>query len=122
MSKSIASKLILRNPCLSSLETCKSMASLKQIHAHIFRTGLSKDNLTSTKILELFFLLDIPDFDYARLVFDQIKTPSTFTWNTMIKAHSKAQNSKDVIDLYKEMLQRHTQPNGITLSFVLKMC
>lgn len=40
----------------------------------------------------------------------------------MIKAHSKAGNSNDVINLYSRMLKRSPIPNGITLSFVLKAC
>ncbi|KAJ8625230.1 hypothetical protein MRB53_033760 [Persea americana] len=122
MSKSIASKLILKSPCLPLLENCKSMAELKQIHALIFRTGLSDDNLASTKILQICGLSKTPDFNYARLVFDQIGAPNTFTWNTMIKAHSKARNSNEVIDLYTEMLKRSNKPNGVTLSFALKAC
>ncbi|KAF8399829.1 hypothetical protein HHK36_015701 [Tetracentron sinense] len=122
MSKSIASKLILKNPCLPLLETCRSMVELKQIHAQILRTGLSDDNVASTKIFETSTLLNSPNFDYARRLFDQIKTPNTFVWNTMIRAHSKTRNPDHSIALYKEMLQRGTKPNGITLAFVSKAC
>ncbi|XP_058076023.1 pentatricopeptide repeat-containing protein At2g22410, mitochondrial-like [Magnolia sinica] len=122
MSKSIASKLILKNPCLPLLETCKNMAELKQIHAQIFRTGLSEDNLASMKILEICLLSNPPNLDYAHLVFDQIEAPNTSMWNTIIRAHSKAQNSISAVDFYKKMLKSGARPNGATLFFVLKAC
>ncbi|KAJ4960428.1 hypothetical protein NE237_020338 [Protea cynaroides] len=122
MSKSIASKLILKNPCLPLLESCRSMAELKQIHAQIYRTGLWEDHVASTKLLETLILLNSTNLHYLRLVFHQMQMPNTFTWNAIIRAHSRTRYPSLCISLYKEMLQRGAKPNGITLSFVSKTC
>ncbi|XP_042511680.1 pentatricopeptide repeat-containing protein At2g29760, chloroplastic-like [Macadamia integrifolia] len=98
------------------------MTELKQIHAHIYRIGLWEDHVASTKLLETIILLNSTNLHYCRLVFNQIQMPNTFTWNAMIKAHSITRNPSICISLYKEMLQRGSKPNGITLSFVSKTC
>ncbi|KAL5993441.1 hypothetical protein ACLOJK_014366 [Asimina triloba] len=122
MNRSIASKLILKNPCLPRLATCKSMTELKQIHAQIFRTGLSEDKQVSAKIIEICALLNPPNAGYARLVFNGINAPTTSLFNSMVRAYSRARNYTGAVDFYTRMLKHGCKPSGFTLCYVSQAC
>ncbi|CAA7026245.1 unnamed protein product [Microthlaspi erraticum] len=114
----------LRNhPSLSLLLNCKTLQSLRQIHAQIIKTGLHNTNYALSKLLELCVLS--PHFDgipYAISVFETIQEPNQFIWNTMLRGHASSSDPLSALKLYLCMISHGHLPNPYTFPFLLKSC
>ncbi|XP_008791830.2 pentatricopeptide repeat-containing protein At2g22410, mitochondrial-like [Phoenix dactylifera] len=115
-------KLIITHPVLSIMESCNSMAELKQIQAHMTRTGLLAHRFPASRVLAFCVLSDYGDLNHARLVFAQIPDPNTYIWNTMIRGYTKAQLPRSSLFLFCQMIRAHVVMDSRTLVFVLKAC
>ncbi|KAK4584238.1 hypothetical protein RGQ29_022111 [Quercus rubra] len=107
---------------LSLLERCTNMMELKQIHAHIYKTGLIIDPIPVSRLLTFSTSLDFGNLIYARKVFDRISRRNTFMWNTMIRGYSNSNEPKEALFLYHQMLCHSTPHNAYTFPFLLKAC
>ncbi|KAI9195296.1 hypothetical protein LWI28_013604 [Acer negundo] len=72
----------------SLIEQCTSLRHLKQVHAHMLRTGLFFDSYSASKLFTASTLSPFSSLEYARKVFDEIPEPNLYTWNTLIRAYS----------------------------------
>ncbi|KAJ0970866.1 hypothetical protein J5N97_018825 [Dioscorea zingiberensis] len=108
--------------CLPSLNQIKSIEEFKQVHAQFIKLGLDQVPRHASELLSACTLLHWGSMDYARLIFDDIKDPGTYDFNTMIRGCVKDCNSVAALHYYKEMLERDTMPNNFTFPFVLKAC
>ncbi|GMN57352.1 hypothetical protein TIFTF001_026459 [Ficus carica] len=102
------------------LQKCTTFRQLKQIHAKIIRAGLSHDQLLLRKIIN--FCSSHDHLEYAALVFHQIPSPLTFTWNLMIRAYTLNASSHQALLLYTFMMSRGFPPDKFTFPFVIKAC
>ncbi|KAL4645138.1 hypothetical protein ACB092_02G214600 [Castanea dentata] len=107
---------------LSLLERCTNMMELKQIHAHIYKTGLIIDPIPVSRLLTFTTSLDFGNLIYARKVFDRISRRNTFMWNTMIRGYSNSNQPKEALFLYHQMLCHSAPHNAYTFPFLLKAC
>ncbi|OVA18744.1 Pentatricopeptide repeat [Macleaya cordata] len=98
------------------------MEELKQIHAHMFKTGLLLDNNLASRLLTFCATTDSGNLPYARRVFDRIHSPNTFMWNIMIKGYSRIGDLEEAFYLYHQMLHNSVQHNAYTFPFLLKAC
>ncbi|XP_010548335.1 PREDICTED: pentatricopeptide repeat-containing protein At1g59720, chloroplastic/mitochondrial [Tarenaya hassleriana] len=111
---------------LSLLEQCTDISCLKQLHAFTLRTTFPRNHATLFlygKILHL-SSFSFSDLNYAFRVFNTIEKPSSFMWNTLIRAcaHDVARKEEALL-LYKTMLETgDTGPDKHTFPFVLKAC
>ncbi|ERN06396.1 pentatricopeptide repeat-containing protein At3g26630, chloroplastic [Amborella trichopoda] len=105
---------------LSLLQKCSTSNHLLQIHAHLFRTGLHRDYILITKLINLCSIHQ--KIDHATLVFNQIENPLTFTWNTMIRAYFKSNYPEEAILMYNLMVIHGFLPDKFTYPFVIKAC
>ncbi|KAM1010663.1 pentatricopeptide repeat-containing protein At2g42920, chloroplastic-like [Malus sylvestris] len=115
------SKFISENPHLSMLENqCTSMKDLQKIHAHLLKTGLTKDTVVASRLLA-FSASRAGDINYAYMVFRRIKKPNPFIWNTIIRGFSESQNPKTAVSLFIEMLvASEIEPQRLTYPSVFK--
>lgn len=93
---------------------------LKQIHAILLTSGLSRKNRLVTDILSVLVLLG--EMDYARRLFDEMHKPRIFIWNTVIRGYVKNDLCIEAICLYQQMRKLGVRPDNFTFPFVLKAC
>ncbi|POO02492.1 DYW domain containing protein [Trema orientale] len=98
------------------------MEELKQIHAHMFKTGLVSDATLSYKLLTFCVLPNSGNLAYARMVFDRFRRPNTVMWNTMIRGYSNNNQAEEALHLYHQMLYQSVPHNNYTFPFLLKAC
>ncbi|XP_010259704.1 PREDICTED: pentatricopeptide repeat-containing protein At5g66520-like [Nelumbo nucifera] len=98
------------------------MQEAKQLHAHIIIAGLQQQELYLRKLITFFAISNPSSLSYARLVFSNIETPSTFVYNTMIRAYATSSDPSQALHLYNQMRRQGTQPDRYTFPFLLKAC
>lgn len=107
--------------CLALLSKCKSLGTLKQIHAFTFRTGLDTDLLVAGKLL-LHCAVTLPDsLHYARRLFLDIRNPDVFMYNTLIRGLSGSDHPCHALLLFVEMRRKSMAlPDSFSFAFVIK--
>lgn len=104
---------------ISTLETCKSIQELKQIHASIIKTMPFPETQLSALCTQSFLI----DPRYAHSLLPQLLAPTLPFYNAIIRGLSTANNvSIEGLVVYKEMLSRGIVPDNYTIPFVLKAC
>jgi pentatricopeptide repeat protein len=58
----------------------------------------------------------------AREIFDGTAERDAFSWSSMMSAYSKGRQSKEALDLWREMRTAHVVPDCITMVSVLSAC
>uniref|UniRef100_A0A7N0UCU7 Uncharacterized protein n=1 Tax=Kalanchoe fedtschenkoi TaxID=63787 RepID=A0A7N0UCU7_KALFE len=77
--------LIITNPIQLKMESCSSMAQLKQIQAQMKVTGLIRDAFPASRVLSFCALSDAGDFGYPLALFDRVNDRNLYVWNTMVQ-------------------------------------
>ncbi|OVA15286.1 Pentatricopeptide repeat [Macleaya cordata] len=98
------------------------MKHIKQIQSHLIVSGTLTDPYATGKIIAFCAISNNGDLNYSHHLFRHLPNPSTFIWNTMIRAFSERNQSIKAFSLYKQMLEFGLSPNNYTFSFVLKAC
>ncbi|EXC34666.1 hypothetical protein L484_020434 [Morus notabilis] len=98
------------------------MLDLKQIQAHMTRTGLIAHTFPASRVLAFCALADAGDIRYARLLFSQIENPNTYMWNTMIRGYAKAQVPLMGFSFFRRMVLQHVEMDGLSFVYALKAC
>ncbi|CAK8563867.1 unnamed protein product [Lathyrus sativus] len=115
---------VTATPILRAVETCSTMAELKQHHSLLLRLGLSTDNHAMSRIIN--FCSKHDQFHYALKVFNTIPNPDTFLYNTLFKSHfnslSQSQTPFNVFLFYSHMLQQSLTPNSFTFPTLIRSC
>ena len=78
------STLTITNPTLLLMESCNSMFHLKQIQAHMTRTGLIFHLFPVSRVLSFCALADTGNINHAHALFSQISEPNVYIWNVEI--------------------------------------
>ncbi|PIN15207.1 hypothetical protein CDL12_12139 [Handroanthus impetiginosus] len=103
-----------------------SIPHLKQIHAQILRIAPPLDYSPETLFLNsrLLHFSSLQDLTYTLRLFSQISNPSTFIYNTLIRAYAHSRDCKEqTISLFQELLEQESLlPDKHTFPFVLKAC
>ncbi|XP_007043513.2 PREDICTED: pentatricopeptide repeat-containing protein At1g03540 [Theobroma cacao] len=108
----------------SLLQTCTNVQSFShglQFHAHVIKSGLQTDRFVGNSLLALYFKLG-PDFTETRRVFDGLFVKDVISWTSMVSGYIKAGKPESSLELFWEMLGFGVEPNGFTLSTVIKAC
>ncbi|XP_010502600.1 PREDICTED: pentatricopeptide repeat-containing protein At3g26630, chloroplastic-like [Camelina sativa] len=104
-----------------SLRTCSSFSQLKQIHTRVIKHNLTNDQLLVRQLISV--SSSFGETQYASLVFNQLQSPSTFTWNLMIRSLSLNHKPREALLLFILMLtHHHSHFDKFTLPFVIKAC
>ncbi|KAI6674697.1 hypothetical protein NL676_002603 [Syzygium grande] len=113
---------VITDPVLLLLESCTSMRQLKQLQAHMTRTGLMAHTFPASRVLAFCALSDAGDVNYARSLFAQIENPNTYMWNTMIRGYAKARMPSSGLILFCRMVRGRVEVDGRSFVFALKAC
>ncbi|KAI3703545.1 hypothetical protein L1987_73698 [Smallanthus sonchifolius] len=108
--------------CISLIKNCKNIQELKQSHCLILKLGLDYSSFCTGNLLSTCALSSWGSMDYACLIFQQIDSPDSFEFNTMIRGHIKDMNLDEAVMLYNQMLEMGIQPNNFTYPSILKGC
>ncbi|KVH95875.1 pentatricopeptide repeat-containing protein At1g03540 [Cynara cardunculus var. scolymus] len=119
-------KCFTKKPILYAilLQTCTKSNSFNhglQLHSHVIKTGLETDRFVGNSLLALYFKLS-SDFIETKRVFDGLHFKDVVSWTSMISGFIRVGKSRCSLDLFKEMLELGVEPNGFTLSSVIKAC
>ncbi|PON65350.1 Mitogen-activated protein kinase kinase kinase [Trema orientale] len=113
------------------ISSCKTMRDLNQVHAHFIKTGQIHDPLAAAEVLRFCALSsEHRDLEYARQVFDEMREPNCFSWNTIIRGlaessvdDEEAQQPLGALLLFRQMVSvGSVEPNQFTFPSVLKAC
>uniref|UniRef100_A0A0E0JQ76 DYW domain-containing protein n=1 Tax=Oryza punctata TaxID=4537 RepID=A0A0E0JQ76_ORYPU len=103
---------------------CPDLLALRAAHARLLRLRLPR--LTAAFALSKLLASCGAAPSYARNLFDQIPEPTTFCYNSLIRALSSAAGAApaaDTVLVYRRMLRAGSpHPNTFTLAFTLKAC
>ncbi|XWS60548.1 hypothetical protein CRYUN_Cryun07bG0045300 [Craigia yunnanensis] len=107
--------------CLSLLTKCKTLKTLKQIHASLVKTGHYSDPFLAGKLI-LHCALTISDaLHYARRFFLHFQNPDVFMYNTLIRGFSESGIPQDSIFTFIDMRRKSmVPPDSFSFAFVLK--
>ncbi|GMJ14047.1 Chloroplast RNA Editing Factor 7 [Hibiscus trionum] len=107
---------------LVALETCSSMAQLKQHHARLTKLGLSSDNDAMGRLIKFCAIENNGDLDYAIHLFDTLPQPDAFIYNTLIRGYLQRQQPAHCLLFYLQMLQDSVFPNNFTFPCLIRAC
>ncbi|KAJ0666897.1 putative tetratricopeptide-like helical domain superfamily [Helianthus annuus] len=119
-------KHVTKKPILYAilLQTCTKSNSFNhglQLHSHVIKTGLETDRFVGNSLLALYFKL-CSDFTETKRVFDGLYYKDVVSWTSMISGFIRVGKPLFSLDLFKEMMGIGIEPNGFTLSSVIKAC
>ncbi|KAI3714083.1 hypothetical protein L1987_72673 [Smallanthus sonchifolius] len=119
-------KLFTKKPILYAvlLQTCTKSHSFNhglQLHSHVIKTGLETDRFVGNSLLALYFKL-CSDFTETKRVFDGLYYKDVVSWTSMISGFIRVGKPCFSLHLFKQMLRIGVEPNGFTLSSVIKAC
>ncbi|XP_022545112.2 pentatricopeptide repeat-containing protein At5g66520-like [Brassica napus] len=121
MSLTLTPSSLALEQTLSCLHKCSKEVELKQVHAHMLKSGFFHDPYAITKFLS--FCLSSTFSSYAQDVFlNGLDRPDTFLWNLMIKGLSSSDQPESSLLLYHRMLSSSAPHNPYTFPFLLKAC
>ncbi|XP_008802626.2 ATP-dependent zinc metalloprotease FTSH 6, chloroplastic-like [Phoenix dactylifera] len=108
--------------CLALLQSCSSMADLRQIHAHVIASGLlRRDKFLASELLRFCALSPSGSLPYARSLLAHSPDPSMrSSWNHLIRGYSQSDSPGDSLFLYLQMRRHGLRPNELTFPFVFK--
>ncbi|KAH7660728.1 TPR-like protein [Dioscorea alata] len=104
------------------LKCCSTRRSLLQIHGHLILTGLHKDLLHATMLIESY--ANVGCISASRHIFDAFfpMLADSFMWSTMIKCYATSNLFQESISLFHAMQYHHPQLTSFVFSPVLKAC
>ncbi|XP_016462818.1 pentatricopeptide repeat-containing protein At2g03380, mitochondrial-like [Nicotiana tabacum] len=111
---------ISSNPCFALLSLCRTLSSLKKIHALFIVHGETHDVLLKTKLISLYGLFG--HLKNARKLFDEIPNPDLFSCKAMIRWYFMNDKYDEIIGFYNFMRKGLTLFDNVVFSIVLKAC
>ncbi|KAK9161733.1 hypothetical protein Syun_008074 [Stephania yunnanensis] len=112
-------------PAISLLQLCKNANELAQIHSLLIKTSLIQTPIAFNLLLSSYASSGDPGaLDRARNLFDRADfAPSSFLYNTLIKAYTNHGYPIRAFLFYTQMLcQSSVLPDRFTFTFVLAAC
>ncbi|OAY71729.1 Pentatricopeptide repeat-containing protein, mitochondrial [Ananas comosus] len=114
--------LRITHPVLSLVESCASMAQLRQIQAHMTRTGLIAHRFPASRVLAFCALADPGDIRHAELLFAQIPDPNAYIHNAMIRGYTRSNLPSAALSVFRCVIRKGAEMDGRTFVFGLKAC
>lgn len=102
------------------LDRCNSWSQLKQIHALLTISGLSKNDPFAWKILSFAATSASFDIDYAHRFFLQLPNPTLFHYNAVIRGFANSKNPIKCFVMFAKMLLNDVVPDYLTYPFLAK--
>ncbi|KAL5982132.1 hypothetical protein ACLOJK_016201 [Asimina triloba] len=102
--------------------SCRSPSQIKQVHAHILKTGHVQSQTTHL-LLTCASCCPPPELSYSLSLFHCLQpTTNTFVWNTMIRVFIQSNYPDQALSLYARMRRYGISCDSFSLTFALKAC
>lgn len=104
-------------------QQCKTLNQLKVIHAKLLKTPFSANTTSFTSLLSDAAASTNTDlFSYACVVFQSLRSRTTFQYNTLIRGYMQSKQPIQAIFCYKDMLKDGLIKNKYTFTPLVKAC
>ncbi|GAV74547.1 PPR domain-containing protein/PPR_2 domain-containing protein [Cephalotus follicularis] len=100
--------------------SCNTLRTLIQLHAYLFMSGLHRNTLGSTKLIESY--AQMGSLQSSRLVFETFPTPDSFMWGVLIKCYMWNHFFQETILLYDRMMHEQVHVSNFIFPSVLRAC
>ncbi|KAK3039529.1 hypothetical protein RJ639_027673 [Escallonia herrerae] len=117
----LASKPIIYGLLLQTCIQAHSFTHGLQLHSHVVKSGLDTDRFVGNSLLSVYFKL-CPNFRETRKVFDRLLYRDVISWTSMLSGYVRVGQPRNALGLYGEMVGSGVEPNGFTLSALIKAC
>ncbi|OEL38647.1 Pentatricopeptide repeat-containing protein [Dichanthelium oligosanthes] len=97
------------------------MEAVKKLHVHLIVSGLHICQYAMSKVIRS-YALQQSDMVFANEVFEQIESPTTFLYNTILRGLAQSDAPKDAIIFYKKAKKKGMEPDNLTFPYVFKAC
>ncbi|KAL1539717.1 pentatricopeptide repeat-containing protein, chloroplastic [Salvia divinorum] len=105
---------------VAALRACKELSSGVQIHALIFKYGLSWDRYVANALL--FMYSECSRVDEAERVFINTDDRDSVSWNSMLAAYVQNGLYDESLDLFREITMDRRKPDGVAVITALSAC
>ncbi|XP_026385722.1 putative pentatricopeptide repeat-containing protein At3g49142 [Papaver somniferum] len=106
--------------CISLIKQCKTIESLKSLHASMIRSHLHLNLFFSTNLITQYSSLGSISHSYS--IFSSTQTSDVFLWNVMIRCFVESSCYDRAVRLYCRMKEYGVRPDNYTFPFVVKAC
>ncbi|KAK1295293.1 Pentatricopeptide repeat-containing protein [Acorus calamus] len=106
-----------------SVRACMGARSFQlglQIHALVLRSGFENDGFAGSALVDMYCKMG--RLGNALRVFDGLMFKDLVSWNLMIAGFAEIGDVEAVMRMFDEMRWRGLEPNGFTMSSLLKCC
>ncbi|XP_078431017.1 pentatricopeptide repeat-containing protein At2g42920, chloroplastic-like [Wolffia australiana] len=118
-SPSISSFISSNSPLLLLETKCQSMTHLQSLHAQIIKTGLAQNPIAISRLLSF---CASHDLSYALRLFSLFPNPSSFSYNTLIRAVSRSSSPLLAFSLFLKLLETGPLSLRLTLPSLFSAC
>ncbi|URD75263.1 PPR repeat [Musa troglodytarum] len=105
---------------ISACSTEHFLEGGRQIHGHLYRSGIDMDISINNVLIDLYCKCD--RVRTARGLFDRMCIRNLVSWTTMIAGYMQNSLDSEAIDLFSEMTQLGWQADGFACTSVLSSC
>ncbi|KAG6514951.1 pentatricopeptide repeat-containing protein At4g21065-like [Zingiber officinale] len=99
-----------------------SLKHASQLHAQLIVAGSLSHSPSTTCLLKCLTEVSSAPHSYALGFFSRIPDPSTFQWNTIIRACCSHHFPRESLNLFRKMRQKSAMPDAYTFQFMFKSC
>ncbi|OVA13127.1 Pentatricopeptide repeat [Macleaya cordata] len=112
----------LNHHVLTVLEKSNHLNHLKQLQAFLITNGHGQTQFFAFKLVR-FCILSLSNLDYARFIFDHLRSPNVYLYTAMITAYTSQSDHKSTLILYRDMVRHgRPRPSHFIYPHVLKSC
>lgn len=108
---------------VSVLPACADIGSLsigKSLHGYIVKAGLESLVNVSTSLVDVYSKCGF--VGTARSIFDKMEYRNVVSWNSIIDGYTQNGDSKQALELFRQMLNEQVEPTNVTIMKALSAC
>ncbi|KAK9119433.1 hypothetical protein Scep_017526 [Stephania cephalantha] len=113
---------IAKHPTISLLDSCTTLQEIKQIHTQLLINGHLNDPQLAGQFVATVALKHPNNLNHSHQLLNQIHSPTVFTLNSMIRAHSKGPTPHLAFHYYHQILHNNAYPDNYTFTFLVRAC
>ncbi|KAH6812423.1 Tetratricopeptide repeat superfamily protein [Perilla frutescens var. frutescens] len=105
---------------VAALQACKEVSSGMQIHAVVFKYGLSCDRYVANALVVMYS--ECSRVDEAERVFINIDDRDSVSWNSMLASYAQNGLFDESLDLFREITRDGRKPDQVSVISALSAC
>lgn len=119
-SELLQKRRILESQLVSTIDGCKNVSQVQQVHARVLYQGLDQCCYVITKLIRALTEFGVPIYGYPRRVFDQVGYKNPFLWTALIRGYSKQGFVQESVFYYNCMRGEGIGPVSFTFAALFK--